>query len=117
MEKLKISTLCGELPQYLTRSQVARYLPGLGLSPSHLANLASKGEGPHYLKISGKTVIYETEKLLEWLDNRIESVEPSSKKHNNSIGNTDQPKPRRGRPRKADQIKQRGGGRDGHRDR
>ena len=54
-----------ELPPYIGRSEVERFFPGI-LKKGTLAVLASRGEGPPYIKV-GRRVVYETKVLLQWL--------------------------------------------------
>ena len=52
-----------ELPPFLTRKEAARLL---GRRPKTLANWASTGVGPPFLRF-GRRVLYRSEDLLRWL--------------------------------------------------
>lgn len=58
--------LVEELPRTIARKDVGKYISGI--SPKTLANADSLGKGPSKRKKIGKTVVYETKSLLEWLD-------------------------------------------------
>jgi len=52
-----------QFPPFLTRKEAARLL---GLRPKTLANWASSGMGPPFLRL-GRRVLYRSQDLLEWL--------------------------------------------------
>jgi len=57
-----------ELPPFFARQKVAEFFPGV-VSPKTLANLASRGEGPPFIK-TGRKIIYETQAFIAWLKKR-----------------------------------------------
>lgn len=69
MSALAFSELSKHLPQVIARHRVNTYLGG-AISPKTLANADSKGQGPSGSFKIGRTVVYPTESLLKWLENR-----------------------------------------------
>jgi len=65
-----ISRIRSELPPTFTRKFICERLGGY-LTPGTLANLDSKGQGPGGIR-AGKSVLYEREHFLIWLENRLE---------------------------------------------
>jgi len=66
---MKFSELLHELPPLIPRCQVPKLLGGL-YSAKYLANLASLGEGPPFIRI-GRKIVYLREGLIAWLESRI----------------------------------------------
>ena len=58
---------------YVARSEIDRFSGGI-LKPSYLANLDCLGKGPAGRIRIGRKVAYPVDKLVEWLESRIESV-------------------------------------------
>jgi predicted DNA-binding transcriptional regulator AlpA len=54
----------------LKPSQAADYL---GLKPSTLAKMRVRGDGPRYAKLGRKIVVYETDDLDQWIEERKRS--------------------------------------------
>jgi len=67
--------LTKDLPPTIARSKVSEYFGG-AISSKTLANLDSLGQGPEGAFKVGRNVVYPTESLLEWLQQR--STFPSS---------------------------------------
>ncbi len=65
-EEFRFIDLVEKLPLTIARKEVNNYLSGI--SPKTLANADCSGIGPSKKKKIGKTVVYETKSLLEWLD-------------------------------------------------
>lgn len=63
--------------QYLTRKEASRYMAQIGLpiSPSTLANLAWKNEGPTHYKLRGFIVRYTKRDLDIWVQANLKRVE------------------------------------------
>lgn len=59
-----------QLPPYCTRKEVCDALGGK-LSTKTLANLDSRKEGPPDRIVVGRKVMYNKDKFMEWLANRI----------------------------------------------
>ena len=59
-----------ELPELVSRQQVAEYL---GVTPQALSQMSVRHQGPRYVRV-GRSVRYRREDLLAWIDSRI--VEP-----------------------------------------
>ncbi|MCP3176945.1 hypothetical protein MJO47_07490 [Desulfuromonas sp. KJ2020] len=70
MADFSFSSLIDHYPPFIERRQISTYFGWL--TPSSLRNLDCAGKGPERLKV-GKTVIYPTDKLLAWLDDRAQS--------------------------------------------
>ena len=64
-----IDCLRSELPPLFTRKYICERLGGY-LTPGTLANLDSIGQGPGGVR-AGKTVLYEKEAFLQWLEQRL----------------------------------------------
>ena len=64
-----IERLRPELPPTFTRKYICERLGGY-LTPGTLANLDSAGSGPGGIR-AGKTVLYEKEHFLAWLERRL----------------------------------------------
>lgn len=62
-------SLLPKLPPTIARKSINTVLGGV-ISSKALANADSRGEGPDVKLKCGKTVFYETESLLKWLDSR-----------------------------------------------
>jgi predicted DNA-binding transcriptional regulator AlpA len=60
-----------DLPQLMTRKQAAAVL---GLTEAALSQMATRGEGPKYVR-AGRSVRYRTTDLAEWIDSRV--VDPA----------------------------------------
>ena len=58
-----------KLPPFIARKDVNRLLGG-SISSKSLANLDSLGLGPEGKFRNGRLIIYETESLLIWLDQK-----------------------------------------------
>ena len=71
-----LSRLRERLPERMDRKKVKEYLADF-ISPKYLANLDSQGKGPKRYK-NGRRVIYDTEDLLNFLDDRMVLVDPTS---------------------------------------
>src|SRR5262245_19549282 len=54
--------------EILTRSEAADYL---GMSPNALAAHATRGTGPRFAKLSGRTVRYRREDLDAWVASKL----------------------------------------------
>jgi hypothetical protein len=65
------SFLTDRLPPVVARTEVARLLGGV-VSAKTLANCDSLGIGPEGRIKLGRKVVYDTAKLLAWLENRAE---------------------------------------------
>ena len=72
MTKFRFVSLYGSLPPCIARKSVQEFLGGT-VSAKTLANWDSLGLGPKNSIKHGKSVIYETMSLLEWLDERSEN--------------------------------------------
>jgi predicted DNA-binding transcriptional regulator AlpA len=70
--KIDLSNLQDKLPPMIARDHVEQLLGGV-ISAKRLANLDSLGEGPKRMRI-GKKVVYRTEDLLEWLEQRSKEL-------------------------------------------
>lgn len=57
------------LPVIIARKAVRKYL-GSVVAPGTLANHDSKGTGPRGMFKIGRTVVYPTDALLDWLEER-----------------------------------------------
>ncbi|MFH1437602.1 MAG: hypothetical protein ABIJ56_17985 [Pseudomonadota bacterium] len=55
-----------QLPPYIARQEIENYFPGI-ITRKYLANLASQGRGPRYLKL-GRKVVYRTQEFIAWLE-------------------------------------------------
>ena len=71
MARFKFVDLIDSLPPCIARKKASEYLGG-AVSAKTLANYDSLGLGPKNSIKYGRTVIYETVSLLEWLDERTE---------------------------------------------
>ena len=62
--------------EFLTRGQAAGYCleKGLPVSPKTLAKYASIGGGPKFHKFGTTRVIYKTEDLDEWIEQRLSTT-------------------------------------------
>lgn len=69
MSAFVFSELSKNLPDIIARHKVSHYFGG-AISPKTLANEDSKGQGPAGKFKIGKNVVYPTEDLLKWLENR-----------------------------------------------
>ncbi|MBF0205046.1 MAG: hypothetical protein HQK67_12255 [Desulfamplus sp.] len=69
MSAFVFSKIVTHLPPVIARHQINFYLGG-AISPKTLANADSKGQGPSGKFKIGRTVVYPTESLLKWLENR-----------------------------------------------
>jgi hypothetical protein len=58
-----------KLPPFIARKDVGRLLGGC-ISPKSCANLDSLGLGPEGRLRNGRLVVYETQSLLHWLDQK-----------------------------------------------
>lgn len=58
--------------KFLSRLEAAEFINSLGLkiSPKTLAKFASIGGGPE-MRVFGRRVFYEPERLLEWVNSRL----------------------------------------------
>ena len=65
-----IEYLRKHLPLAFTRKTICALL-GKSFSPGGLANMTCYGKGPEGVKI-GKTIVYQREVFLEWLQKKIE---------------------------------------------
>ncbi len=65
-----IDTLRNTLPPTFSRAVAAEHLKGI-LSKQTLANIDSRGEGAPSVFV-GRTVCYERESFLAWLNQRIQ---------------------------------------------
>lgn len=54
--------------QYLRRSRAAAAI--LGMSPSTLAKMRMRGDGPAYIRLSATAVAYADKDLKAWIDAR-----------------------------------------------
>jgi hypothetical protein len=70
-----IDRLRGELPPTFTRRTASLALGG-ALSAGTMANLDCRGQGPGGVLL-GRTILYEREAFLKWLENRIQLPEGS----------------------------------------
>lgn len=61
--------LAAELPPYIARREVGRFLGGM-LTGKTLANMDAAGKGPAVAYSVGRMVVYRREALLEWLQER-----------------------------------------------
>ena len=71
MTTFRFASLYNSLPPCIARKKVKEFLGG-AVSAKTLANWDSLGLGPKNSIKYGRTVIYETMSLLEWLDERTE---------------------------------------------
>ena len=62
-------------PRFLTTTQAAEYL---GMTKSYIQRLRMTGEGPEYLRISPRRVLYLVEDINRWLEGqrRRSTVDP-----------------------------------------
>ncbi len=65
-KKFMFIDLVKELPLTIARKDVGKYISGI--STKTLANADSASNGPSERIKIGRTVVYETKSLLEWLD-------------------------------------------------
>jgi hypothetical protein len=70
---LDLKELEKELPVIFGRTEIRRLLGGV-LSPGHLANLDSRGEGPPRIRIGARRVGYQRGPFIEWLKARTETI-------------------------------------------
>lgn len=63
--------LLKKLPPVIARKHITHFLGGL-ISPKTLANADSLGEGPKKSYKVGKTVVYQTEYLIDWIIDTME---------------------------------------------
>lgn len=99
---------CFGLPTTIAREQIHHYFPWL--SASRMRNLDWQGSGPEGAFKIGKKIIYPTDKLLKWLDSRVEKTGKKSGETDHSTQKACDPRPRsRGRKRKEQEIKDRRG--------
>lgn len=75
--------------KYLSRQEAADFINDLGLkiSPKTLAKFASIGGGPE-MRVFGRRVFYEPERLLEWVDSRLSPGRRSTSDPNGSPPHT-----------------------------
>ncbi|WP_155875311.1 hypothetical protein [Desulfuromonas sp. AOP6] len=97
MADFTFSSLSDHYPPFIERSQISTYFAWL--TPRGMRNFDSAGKGPERLKV-GKTVIYPTDKLLAWLDDRAKSPSTNVAKPSTDDPPERQPTAKRGRPRK-----------------
>ena len=67
--QIDLKDLIPKLPPLIARDRVAEYLGGV-ISAKTLANLDSLGDGPSGRMRIGRKIVYRTEDLLEWLEQR-----------------------------------------------
>jgi hypothetical protein len=67
--KLDFTSYFNQLPPFIARKDVSKLLGGT-ISPKTLANADSLGKGPEVRTSCGKTVVYETESLLKWMNSK-----------------------------------------------
>ena len=53
---------------YLTRTEAAELL---GMTPGALAQMAVRGEGPNYSKLTKRMVRYRPEDIAAWVDSQM----------------------------------------------
>ena len=58
-----------EFPAHLTTEGVLKYLGG-AISRRHLENMRLRGDGPAFVKISKRTIVYPRDALDRWLAER-----------------------------------------------
>lgn len=73
MADFSFINLTKDLPPTIARSKVSTYFGG-AISSKTMANLDSLGRGPEGAFKVGRTVVYPTESLLEWLQQRTTSL-------------------------------------------
>jgi len=66
---MKFIDYLSKLPPFIARKDVGKLLGG-AISPKSLANLSSLGKLNVEQRYAGRLVIYNTESLLNWLDQR-----------------------------------------------
>lgn len=62
---MRPTTPRGESPDLVTEVEIA---PVVGLSPKTLSNMRSRGEGPPYVRISGRAIRYSRRAVDAWID-------------------------------------------------
>lgn len=55
---------------YLTTSELAQHL---GTSESYLKALRRRGEGPEFVRLSGRLVRYDSGRVMDWLKQKSEA--------------------------------------------
>ncbi len=60
-------------PVVVARKEVSRVTGG-AFSTGHMANLDCQGKGPEGAFYLGRAVVYPTEKLISWLEERAELI-------------------------------------------
>ena len=65
-EREFVQTLAENLPPVIARKKVNRFLGGV-VAPQTLCNADHKGEGPEAAYMIGRSVVYSTIPLLEWI--------------------------------------------------
>jgi len=65
-EREFVQTLAENLPPVIARKKVNRFLGGV-VAPQTLCNADHKGEGPEVAYMIGRSVVYSTIPLLEWI--------------------------------------------------
>jgi len=61
--------------KYMTRSEAARYI---GVSEQALEQMATRGTGPKFAKLSTRTVRYRVCDVDEWIESKLQaSTKPS----------------------------------------
>ena len=74
-EPFDLKILADKWPSSIVaRKEVGKFSGGL-LSPKYIANLDSIGKGPGNRLRVGRLVVYPVDSLIQWLENRIISVE------------------------------------------
>ena len=70
MDSFKFIKTIDEMPPAIARQEVEKYFGG-AIKAKTLANMDSKGEGPKGAFKIGRTVMYPTKSLAEFLDSRM----------------------------------------------
>ena len=65
-----VATLAGALPPVIARKDVPRFLGGMVASKT-LANADESGGGPTVAYKVGRSIVYRTDSLLEWIVLRL----------------------------------------------
>ena len=74
MTDFRFADLVGNYPPFILRTEITRHFPWL--TQKTMANIDCMGQGPPAIK-QGRTIIYPTGDLLNWLDARSQSYEAS----------------------------------------
>lgn len=69
VEKEFIETMAAQLPPVIARRAVGKYL-GDVITPKTLSNADGAGTGPEIAYRIGRTIVYRTDTLLEWIVSR-----------------------------------------------